>query len=396
MLTAPHVLTGPVGAEYSPGAVLISGGTIAAIGDRDTVAHAADSSTRHQDLGEGSTILPGLVNAHVHLCFDATSDPAAAAQSSTDEELLEGMADRARTTLQAGITTVRDLGDRDGLALRLRDEIARGDRRGPRILAAGAPLTPPGGHCWFLGGVVDSREAIRERIAAHAAAGGDWVKIMGNGGQMTPGGPGGNDDQFTTEELNLIVTAAHEHGLPVAIHAYSAATIATAVAAGVDSVEHCTFTSPNGPDHRDDVAKQMAQDGIIASPALPAQWRWMWDQLGEARAQVIADRLRWLDTHGVTMITGTDAGVPVSPHDDLISTLQCYTHIGLDPATALERATTGTATALGIGDRTGRLAPGMAADLITVAEDPRTNNLDSLRRPMTVIRDGQQVDLAIE
>lgn len=394
MLTAGQVITGTRHTHHSPGAVLTDDtGTIAAVGEIDTVAAHAGPDTQHLDYGEDSTLLPGLVNAHVHLVFDASSDPVAASRDLTDQQLLEGMAERAEKALRAGITTVRDLGDRGGLSLQLRDAIRRGDQLGPTILAAGAPLTPPGGHCHFLGGVVDGPEQIRERIQAHADAGGDWVKIMGNGGQMTPEGPGANEDQFSADDLALIIAEAHSRGLPVAVHAYCARTIAAAVGLGVDSVEHCTFTSPNGADHRDDVAVQMARAGIVASPALPARWRWMWDEIGEVRSQVIADRLRWLDAHGVTMLTGSDAGVPVSPHDDLVGTLQCYTNIGLDPAAVLERATIGTATALGVGSRTGALAPGMAADLVVVEGDPLMDDFESLRNPVAVLRGGQQVDL---
>lgn len=393
MLTAGQILTGARYNNYSPGAVLVDdAGTIGAVGEIGTVAAHTDTNTQRLDYGE-ATLLPGLVNAHVHLAFDASSDPVAAARHLPDEALLQGMGERADQTLRAGITTVRDLGDREGLSLLLRDAIDRGDRLGPHILAAGAPLTPPGGHCHFLGGVVDGPKQIRERINAHAAAGGDWVKIMGNGGQMTPEGPGANDDQFSAEDLALIITEAHSHGLPVAIHAYCARTIATAVEAGVDSVEHATFTSSTGPDHRDDVALQMAQTGVVASPALPARWRWMWDQIGEDRSQVIADRLRWLDAHGITMLTGSDAGVPVSPHDDLVGTLQCYTHIGVDPNAVLERATIGTATALGLGSRTGSLTPGADADILVVEGNPLEDNLESLRTPVAVLRGGVPVDL---
>lgn len=392
LLTAAAILTGPAGERITDGAVLLDGTQIRAVGTRGELALLAREA-EHVDFPE-HTVLPGLINAHAHLTFDASSDPVSTARELSDDVLLTDMAARAEQTLRSGITTVRDLGDRNGLALRLRDEINRSERTGPRILAAGVPLTPRGGHCWFLGGVVSSQQEIRERIAAHAAAGGDWIKVMGNGGQMTPDGPSGTDDQFTREDLQLIITTAHAHDLPVAIHAYSASTIAAAVDAGVDTVEHCTFTSPAGPDLRDDVAKQMAHDGVCASPALPVHWRWMWDQIGPSRAQNIADRLRWLDTHGVTMLTGTDAGVPVSPHGDLISTLQCYTHVGFAPDSVLERATTGTATALGLGARTGQIAPGLDADLIVVNGDPLDDNLEALRSPVAVVRAGHQITLS--
>ncbi|WP_446219322.1 amidohydrolase family protein [Micromonospora sp. IBHARD004] len=138
------------------------------------------------DLG-GATLLPGLVDAHVHLVFDASADPVGALEELPDEELLGRMRTAARTCLAAGITTVRDLGDRGYLALRLRDELATDPASGPQILAAGPPVTASRGHCWFLGGEADGVDGVRAAVRARVERGVDVIKVMATGGEMTPG-----------------------------------------------------------------------------------------------------------------------------------------------------------------------------------------------------------------
>lgn len=388
LLIARQLLVGPRGENISPGAVLTDGGVINAVGPVHEVQRQASSNVRRSDFPQG-TILPGLINCHVHLAFDASKDPVGAVREATDTDLLSGMGVRARQHLAAGVTTVRDLGDRDGLIIQLRDAIGRGDVSGPRILAACAPITPPGGHCHFLGGEVSSEQEICERIRRNAELGADVIKVMGNGGQMTPDGPSPAESQFSPDELRLIVDEAHAQGLPVAIHAYTADTIATAVDAGVDTVEHCTFRGADGvPDLRDAVAKTMASRGIAASPALPSGWRRMWEMLGPERSQAIAERLRWLMDHGVPMLFGSDAGVPISQHGDPVSTLELYEHIGVPLPAVLELATTASAQHLGLADKTGALRPGLAADLIAVDGDP-LQDLQVLRSPRLVLSSGR-------
>lgn len=388
LLTAQQLLAGPRGENVSPGAVLIDGDVITAVGPVREVERQASSNIRRSDYPQG-TILPGLINCHVHLAFDASKDPVSALLEAGDTDLLCGMSIRARQHLTAGVTTVRDLGDRDGLISQLRDAIGRGDISGPRILAACAPLTPLGGHCSFLGGEVSGEQEMRERIRRNAELGADVIKVMGNGGQMTPEGPGMADSQFSPDELRLIVREAHAVGLPVAIHAYTAETIAAAVDAGVDTVEHCTFLGADGkPDLRDAVATSMADRGIAASPALPSGWRRMWDMLGPERSQVIADRLRWLMDRGVPMLFGSDAGVPISQHGDPVSTLELYEHIGVPLPAVLELATTASAQHLGLAGKTGALRTGLAADLIVVDGDP-LQDLQALRSPALVLSSGR-------
>lgn len=391
ILTAPRLLTGRPDRHFSPGALLIDGGTIAAVGTPSEVEYQASPKADRYDY-PNSTILPGLINCHVHLAFDASPDPVGALRAVPDGELLEAMHERAHQHLRAGVTTVRDLGDRGGLLVRLRDAIARGETVGPRILVSGAPLTPRGGHCWFLGGEVDSDAEIRARVRHDAQVGSDLIKVMGNGGQMTPGGPGMTDAQFTPEQLRLIISAARSVGLPTAIHAYTTGTIAAAVAAGVATVEHCTFLGDDGAAALDDdLADRMAAEGIAASPALPSGWRRMWDMLGPERAEAIADRLRWLRHHEVPLLFGSDAGVPISQHGDPVSTLELYEHIGVAHADIIQLATTTSARFLGLGEITGELRPGLDADVVVVDGDP-LRDVQSLRHLRRVLRAGREPD----
>nr|WP_246101674.1 amidohydrolase family protein [Streptomyces cyaneus] len=132
--------------------------------------------------------MPGLIDAHVHLVFDGSTDPLAGFTDSSDEKLLHDMRRRTEQLLSSGVTTVRDLGDRNALALRLREEIGRGATPGPRIVSAGTPLTTPGGHCHFLGGEVRGEAAVRDLVRRNAAAGAGVIKVMASGGGLTKDG----------------------------------------------------------------------------------------------------------------------------------------------------------------------------------------------------------------
>ncbi|NYH77684.1 imidazolonepropionase-like amidohydrolase [Actinopolyspora biskrensis] len=388
VLSAHQLLAGPRGQRFSPGALLIDDDRITAVGTVAEIEERASPDARRLDYPRG-TVFPGLVNCHVHLGFDSGEDPVTALRESADDELVAAMGQRARLHLAAGVTTIRDLGDRDGLITELRRSVERGEASGPRIRAACAPLTPPGGHCSFLGGEVSGPERIRARIHDNARRGADVIKVMGNGGQTTPDGPRMTDSQFAPHEFALIVDEAHALGLPVAVHAYTSEVIAATVEAGVDTVEHCTFMAPDGAvDLRDSVAETMAARDIAASPALPSEWRTMWDALGPERSRRIAERLRWLRGHGVPLLFGSDAGVPVSRHGDPVSTLELYEHIGVPPEEILELATTTSARYLGLSAETGALRPGLAADVVVVDGDPLLD-LQKLRDPALVLSAGR-------
>lgn len=390
LITAGLVLTGPAGQHLDDGAILIDGDTITAVGPRAQVEQQVTGTVRHRDH-PGSTALPGLINCHVHLCFDTSTDPVGALAGAADSALLQNMAARARQLLTAGVTTARDLGDRGGLTIALRTAVTRGDTAGPRLVVAGAPLTPPGGHCWFLGGEVDGTDAIRAQVRRNAHRGADVIKVMASGGQLTPGSPAMWESQFSTEQLRVVVEEAAQAGLPVAAHAHGTDAIASAVAAGVSTIEHCTWMGRDGIDRRDDVAAEMAGRGIYACAASSRNWRTLVEKAGPQRAEQIYGRLTWLAELGVPLITGTDAGLPNSVFDDFVGALELYEYLGFTPARILEMATVTSAAALGLAGHVGRLQPGCSADLLVVRGDPRAG-LGALRNRQLVLARGRAHD----
>lgn len=396
VVSAGQVLVGPVGERVADGAVLVSDGVIAAVGPRADVESQAGPDVRRVDCPHG-TVLPGLINAHVHLAFDASADPVTALRATDDADLLLGMAHRARQLLDTGVTTARDLGDRSALSIRLRNAIRDGLVPGPRILAAAAPLTPTGGHCWFMGGEVgadgtDRAESIREVVRRNVADGADVIKVMATGGQMTPSGAKMWEAQFTVDELRMIVEEARAAGLPVAAHAHGTEGIAAAVEAGVDTLEHCSWMTvgPQGPgfDRQDEVAKQIAARGIAVCPTLSHNWARFREFIGHDRAEQLYAQIGWMDEVGIRLMSGTDAGVPRSTFDNFVGSLGVYSYLGFGPAKIIELATSGAADGLGIGADTGRVAVGHRADLLVVQGDPLAD-LEALREIVVVVAGGR-------
>ncbi|WP_216204453.1 amidohydrolase family protein [Amycolatopsis aidingensis] len=387
LISAGQVLPGPAGRSVLDGAVLVRDSAIVAVGERAEVERRAGAAAERRDF-PGATLLPGLIDCHVHLAFDASPDPVAAVRAQDEATLFAEMAGRARRLLDTGVTTVRDLGDRDGLAVRLRGSIAEGRLPGPRILAATAPLTVPDGHCWFLGGVVDGEDAIRRMVRHNAAAGADVIKVMTTGGGLTKGGAATWESQFSAEQLRWVVEEARQVGLPVASHAHGSEGIAASVAAGVDTIEHCTWMAEGGFDVREDVVAEIAAKGIHVCPGASPNWRGFAERFGQERAMEIFGRVRWMAEQGVRLIAGTDAGVPGAVFDNLPGSLEFFDFLGFQPARILDLATVDAAAGIGLGDSTGRLAEGYRADLLVVDGDPLTE-LDALREPLLVVAGGR-------
>lgn len=386
LLTAGRILPRP-STPIDNGAVLVDGDRIVAAGPRDEVAAQASPDAEKLDFPD-ATLLPGMFNAHVHLAFDASREMLPNFLASDDDSLRAGVRDRLDQLLRSGVTTVRDLGDRDHSAARVRSELEAEGIAAPRLLTSGAPLTVPGGHCHFFGGEVDGDDAIRALIDANATAGADVIKVMAGGGQITEGGADMWESQFDTRQLRVIVEHAARHGLPVAAHAHGADAIEAAVEAGVSTIEHCTWmTGQRQYDRREHVAGKMAAEGIAACSTSSRNWRVIAERMGDELAKGVYGRLPWLEERGVRLLAGTDAGLPGSVFDDPVGALELYEWLGFGRRRILEIATEDSAAGLGLGDVTGRLTPGLSADLLVVDGDPLAD-LAALRNVLFVLSRG--------
>jgi imidazolonepropionase-like amidohydrolase len=366
--------------------LLLDGPTIVAV-DR---AVAPPPGAEVVDLG-GATLLPGLIDVHVHLAFDASADPVAALAGRDDDAALAAMAAAGRAALRGGVTTVRDLGDRDYLSLRLR---GAGDL--PTIVAAGPPITTPAGHCHFLGGRTEpTAAALRAAVRERADRGVDVIKVMASGGTMTPG-TRQEEDQFTTELLRVVVDEAHRLGLPVTAHAHGTSAIRSALDAGVDGMEHVSFWSADGVDDPGDLVGRIVGSRVavgITGGVVPAPGVTPPPPVAMRMPRIIANTRRLYET-GAHLLIGTDAGIGrPKPHDVLRFALEQTAQIGMDPVTALRLATSAAAAACGLAASKGRLAPGFDADIIAVDGDPLAD-LAALHRIRAVFARGiPQLDL---
>lgn len=331
----------------------------------------------------GCTIMPGLIEGHAHLCFNAARDWRAVYDSDSPGRMLLRMAANGQSMLRAGISTVRDLGAPTDIAVELRNAIAAGLADGPSLLVAGAPITPTGGHCYFMGGEADGLEGLRKAVREHVKADTDWIKVMATGGNMTPRTYPANA-QFTVEELMAVVEESHRLQLKVAAHAHGVPGIRAAALAGVDTVEHCSFTTPGGIQLDEEVSALLAERDVAISPTVSIGFkRWPDDGRRQARGAAIRDML----SRGCRFLASTDCGIPSVPHDALAGGMQVMAELAqLQPVQVLRMATSESASILGLDDR-GVLAAGMRADILVVEGDP-TVDLGALERVRAVFKGG--------
>lgn len=375
VLTGGRVWDGLAGGTVSA-EVAVEGGRIVGTPEGDAV---------RLDIS-GCTVLPGLIEAHAHLCFNAGADWRAVYDADTSHSMLLRMAGHAQRMLRAGITTVRDLGAPTDLAIALRAASRSGAVLAPDLLVAGAPVTPTGGHCWFMGGEADGVEGLRVAVRERQKAGVDWIKVMASGGNMTPG-TNPFAPQFTVAELTAVREEAHRVALRVTAHAHGVEGIRVAVEAGVDGLEHCSFQAPEGNAPDDALIARIAREGILVSPTITSG---LGAAEGTPRWESRGDVVRRIFAAGCRVVMSTDCGIPNTPHEDLAVSMGILQRlVDLAPVEVLKLATSTSAEHLGLPDR-GVVAEGRRADLLVVEGDP-TEDLGALRRVRAVVRAGELV-----
>jgi imidazolonepropionase-like amidohydrolase len=360
-------------------------------------ARRPDETPTH-DLGD-ATLLPGLIDCHVHLVGGEEMTPDEHLKETAARAAIEGVAN-AKKTLEAGFTTVRDLGSRDFADVALRDAIAAGRVPGPRMLVAVKSLSSTGGHgdrndlpldvsVERYDAIADGPDEIRRRVRENVKFGADWIKILATGGVMSAGTDPKRAD-YTEEEIRAAVDAARERGRDVAAHAHGKEGILRAARAGVRSIEHASML--------DDEAVALLKDRgtfIVPNPvtnafmlergALGGYEAYQLEKAREVYALKLAS-LRLAIRAGLPIAYGTDSGV--QPHGQNARQFAIYVAAGMTPLEAIRSATTVAAALLRMESEIGRIAPGFAGDLVAVPGNPLTD-ITSLEHPLFVMKSGR-------
>ena len=346
------------------------------------------------------TVLPGLVDAHAHLCADGTDGTLDRIGEPGEDAMMAVIEQSLRRHLAAGVTTVRDLGDRGFAVLDWRSSPASGSGVYPAVVTAGPPITSVGGHCASMGGEAAGQDQLRAAVRERAERGVDVVKIMTSGGFATTGTQV-MLCQFALDELQVVVEEAHAAGLPVTAHAHGLPAVHMAMAAGADGIEHCSFLTDTGPSQSEQDLARLAQAGTAVCPtlgitgpmtptpnaaALLARHQMTMEQVVEMRKR----RAGQMHAAGVRIVAGTDGGISAAkPHGLLPVSVAFLVDGGVSTAAALASATALAAAACGLGDSKGRLRAGYDADLLVVDGDP-VADIGALARPVAVFAGGRR------
>jgi imidazolonepropionase-like amidohydrolase len=341
--------------------------------------------------GSGMTVLPGLIDSHVHLGMDASPDPFAGMKDEGPAEIAFKAVQQGHQFLKAGITSVRNLGTRDNVDISYRNSVESGLIQGPRVFASGRPIVMTGGHGHVMAIEADGCDESRKAARTQLKAGADLLKVMATGGVLTKGNEPGAT-QFTEEEMHCICQEAANVSKTTAAHTIGTEGIKNAIRAGVTTIEHAYLLD-------EEAVELMLERGTTLVPTLLAP-RLILDKDGAVPKYMIGKVKKIIDDHkvsfqiayqnGVPIAAGTDAGTPFNVPGLLVDELQLMVKYGMNPYEALYSATLGAAKAVRMEGIIGSIETGKAADLIIVNGNP-INNLETLRQPVYVFSRGRLV-----
>ena len=404
ILKAARLIDTAAEAVQEQAAILLEGNTVRQIGTAETVHAPEGASVQEIDYGD-ATILPGLVDSHVHL--NGIGDGRAGDELVTlpDEVLTVQAAQNARRHLYSGVTTLRDCGAKNSTTFMLRQAVDLGIVPAPRLILAGRPVAIIGGHLSYFGttatGVDECRAAVRQLIKEGA----DFIKITATGGSTRTSHP--LRPSFNVEELRAICEEAHRFGKHAAAHCASSQGMANSLDAGIDTIIHGVHKDPDGADtYRPDITERIAEQGVFVNPTLGqgvARIRMLEDmedltaaqqaELDAARhtSDARMDHFARMRDAGVVMAAGSDSAWSYYPMGDYQTDIEAHAMAGMSNMEAIVSATRDSARSCCIDSLVGTLDPGKQADVLVVNGNP-LEDLADLRQVADVFLAGNRID----
>ncbi len=382
------------GQTIEPATVIVREHTIATAGPSRTTSMPRGATRVN---GRGLTLLPGLIDCHVHLCWRGEADVVKAVEQETPIETLLKASRSAGQTLEAGVTTVRDVGSRDHLIFALKKAIDNGLTPGPRIIGAGLAICMVGGHLRrVIAQEVEGVEQVRQVVRQQIVAGAEVIKVIASGGVLTPG-TSPEQAQMTLDELSAAVDEAKRAGRKVAAHAHGASGMKNAIHAGVHSIEHATLMDEEAAGLFEKHAVYMVPtlSALATTGACRRGCGIPDDALEKAKAMTKRHQSSFRQAHqrGLLIAMGTDAGTPFNYHGDNAQELERMVAYGMSPMEAILTSTSAAARLIGIDDQVGTIEPGKQADIVFIEGNPlkKINLLRDHRRIVGVMKAGRFV-----
>jgi len=374
-------------------AVLVVGERIQRIGAENELLNASDTPAKPDMVdGGGSTLIPGLINAHEHLTWRRTPGSwTDRVVSRAPSWFIARGAGHALLSIKEGVTTVRDVGAKEDSAVVLRDAIEAGILVGPRIRSCRQTISMTGGHAYETSVVADGADGMRQAVREQVLLGADFIKLMASGGAVAKNRDFPWSPQFTDEELRAAFDEAHRQDRLTTVHCHPALQIRAAVEAGVDCIEHGALID-------EPTAAFLAERNIPLVPTLAAKESFLvhgeqYNRDPESIEKIRRDRpatigkWRKIRDTGVRLIAGVDS------LGDLNLELSLFVEIGMTPHQAIASATSHAAEAIGMKDQVGSLEAGKFADMVLVKGDP-LQDIERLRDITWVMKGGRLFDPA--
>jgi imidazolonepropionase-like amidohydrolase len=401
VIKAARLIDGAGNAPVDAPVIVIRGSKIDAVLQGEPPAAILEEADQVIDLPD-CTVLPGLIDMHVHLNLPGNGRPFEQSAQERDGVLAAHTVIAAQRALDAGITTVRDCGSRTNTAFDVRRARDLGYVRASRMVLAGPPITITGGHEWYLGGEADGVDGVRLKVRSLAKMGADFIKVLGSGG----GTPNTKSwmPSFQPEEFTALVDETHRLGRKITIHCLNGQSMELAAAAGADQIEHGWFLLDEAghQEYVPAVADKVAAAGTAVTPTLSVGSYPIYAT--KAKEALTADDQAYLSrwermleenvSHvsrmyaaGVTIVAGSDAGWNHSPFDALPEEIALLCQAGIPSMAAIKAATSTAAAVMGRDDEIGSVRPGLQADLIAVVGDPLAD-ISALRSLRLVMQDG--------